>query len=94
MIGLLLSRPRAMRPLHRVVAMRVRRTGDHGHILCVTVCDNSHMATSVAIEPELLDKALALGGKKTRTQAVTLALFSGAKAHGAHAKPTTRTKRH
>jgi len=38
------------------------------------MCDNSHMATNLAIEPELLDKALALSGKKTKTQAVTLAL--------------------
>ncbi|MCM2257810.1 MAG: type II toxin-antitoxin system VapB family antitoxin [Vicinamibacteria bacterium] len=32
------------------------------------------MATNLAIDPELLEKALAVSGEKTKTAAVTLAL--------------------
>ena len=38
------------------------------------MCDNSHMATNLAISPDLLERAVALSGKKTKTAAVTLAL--------------------
>lgn len=42
--------------------------------LCEPLCENLHMATNLAIDPELLEKALAVSGEKTKTAAVTLAL--------------------
>lgn len=42
--------------------------------MCGALCDNRHMATNLAIDPELLEKALAVSGEKTKTAAVTLAL--------------------
>jgi len=50
---------------------------DHGGAevdLCEAMCDSSHMATNLAIQPELLERALELSGEKTKTAAVTLAL--------------------
>ena len=41
-------------------------------MLCGSLCDTLHMATNLAISPDLLERALALSGK--RTAAVTLAL--------------------
>lgn len=41
---------------------------------CVGLCDNLHMATNLAIDPDLLERAHALSGEKTRTATVTLAL--------------------
>ena len=38
------------------------------------MCNNTHMATNLAISPELLERAVELSGKKTKTAAVTLAL--------------------
>ena len=38
------------------------------------MCDNSHMATNLAISRDLLERAVELSGKKTKTAAVTLAL--------------------
>ena len=38
------------------------------------MCDNSHMATNLAISPDLLERAVELSGVKTKTAAVTLAL--------------------
>ena len=38
------------------------------------MCDNSHMATNLAISPDLLERAVELSGEKTKTAAVTLAL--------------------
>ena len=43
-------------------------------LLCEALCDNSHMATNLAISPELLERAVELSGEKTKTAAVTLAL--------------------
>ena len=43
-------------------------------MLCHRLCDNVHMATNLAISPELLERALAVSGKRTKTAAVTLAL--------------------
>ena len=43
-------------------------------VLCGWMCDNSHMATNLAISPDLLERAVELSGKKTKTAAVTLAL--------------------
>ena len=38
------------------------------------MCDNVHMATNLAIRPDLLERALKLSGQRTKTAAVTLAL--------------------
>ena len=38
------------------------------------LCEDSHMATNLALDPELLDRALELSGERTKTAAVTLAL--------------------
>lgn len=43
-------------------------------MLCDILCDNSHMATNLAISPDLLERAVELSGTKTKTAAVTLAL--------------------
>ena len=42
--------------------------------LCGPLCDNTNMATNLAISPDLLERALKLSGKRTKTAAVTLAL--------------------
>lgn len=42
--------------------------------MCEHSCDTSHMATNLAIDPELLQKALQVSGLKTKTAAVTVAL--------------------
>ena len=41
---------------------------------CASLCNTLHMATNLAIEPDLLERALQLSGEKTKTNAVTLAL--------------------
>lgn len=38
------------------------------------LCEHSHMATNLAIDPELLAKALEVSGEKTKTAAVSRAL--------------------
>ena len=38
------------------------------------MCNNLHMATNLAIDPELLERALAVSGEKTKKAAVTQAL--------------------
>jgi hypothetical protein len=38
------------------------------------MCDNPHMATNLDIDPRLLERAVELGGEKTKTAAVTRAL--------------------
>ena len=38
------------------------------------MCDNSHMATNLAIDQDLLERALKATGEKTKTAVVTLAL--------------------
>ena len=38
------------------------------------MCDNSHMATNLAISRDLLERAVEVSGRKTKTAAVTLAL--------------------
>ena len=42
--------------------------------VCGALCDRLHMATSLAISPDLLERAVELSGMKTKTAAVTLAL--------------------
>lgn len=38
------------------------------------MCESSHMATNLSIDPELLEKALQVSGEKTKKAAVTQAL--------------------
>ena len=42
--------------------------------MCETMCEYSHMATNLSIDPELLNKALQVSGEKTKKAAVTQAL--------------------
>src|SRR5262249_27140027 len=43
-------------------------------VLCGAMCDGSHMATNLAIDPDLLERARRVSGAKSKTAAVTLAL--------------------
>ena len=43
-------------------------------VVCDMACENTHMATNLSIDPELLDKALKVSGEKTKKAAVTQAL--------------------
>ena len=43
-------------------------------ILCGCLCDHSHMATNLAIDPGLLEKALEVSDERTKTAVVTRAL--------------------
>jgi len=43
-------------------------------IMCKLMCRYPHMATNLAIDPGLLDRALAVSGEKTKKAAVTRAL--------------------
>ena len=38
------------------------------------MCNNSHMATNLDLDPQLLDRALEVSGEKTKKAAVTRAL--------------------
>lgn len=42
--------------------------------LCERMCNILHMPTNLAIDPELLERALAVSGEKTKKAAVTRAL--------------------
>jgi Arc/MetJ family transcription regulator len=42
--------------------------------MCEPMCDTLHMATNLAIDPQLLDEAVAVSGAGSKKQAVTLAL--------------------
>ncbi len=42
--------------------------------MCEVMCDISHMATNLSIDPDLLNKALEVSGEKTKKAAVTQAL--------------------
>jgi Arc/MetJ family transcription regulator len=42
--------------------------------MCVLLCDVLHMATNVEIDPELIQDALALGGKHTKREVIEEAL--------------------
>ncbi len=42
--------------------------------MCGTLCDDWHMATNLAIDPDLLDRAVAVSGERTKTAAVKRAL--------------------
>jgi Arc/MetJ family transcription regulator len=42
--------------------------------MCKLVCQEAHMATNLAIDPGLLEEALAVSGLRTKREAVTIAL--------------------
>lgn len=42
--------------------------------MCDIMCDHLHMATNLAIDPELLERAVAVSGERTKTAAVKRAL--------------------
>ena len=42
--------------------------------MCGALSDHSHMATNLAIDPDLLDRAVAVSGERTKTAAVKRAL--------------------
>jgi Arc/MetJ family transcription regulator len=42
--------------------------------LCRLMCKESHMATNLAIDPDLLDRALEVSGERTKKAVVTKAL--------------------
>jgi Arc/MetJ family transcription regulator len=42
--------------------------------LCHLMCEGSHMATNLSIDPELLERALEVSGERTKKAAVTKAL--------------------
>ncbi len=42
--------------------------------MCDSLCESLHMATNLAIDQELLERAVRVSGEKTKTAAVTLAL--------------------
>lgn len=42
--------------------------------MCKLLCKESHMATNLAIDPDLLDRALEVGGEPTKKATVTKAL--------------------
>ena len=41
---------------------------------CVMICVRLHIATNLSIDPDLLDRALAVSGERTKKAAVTKAL--------------------
>ena len=42
--------------------------------MCNDMCKGLHMATNLSIDPDLLDRALAVSGERTKKAAVTKAL--------------------
>ena len=42
--------------------------------MCNNMCKEIHMATNLSIDPDLLDRALAVSGERTKKAAVTKAL--------------------
>ncbi len=42
--------------------------------MCEMMCSILHMATNLALDPDLLERALAVSGEKTKKAAVTKAL--------------------
>ena len=43
-------------------------------LVCRLMCGNIHMATNLAIDPKLIERALAVSGERTKKAAVTKAL--------------------
>lgn len=50
-----------------------RACGTEGK-LCRVVCKESHMATNLSLDPNLLERALKISGERTKKAAVTRAL--------------------
>ena len=46
----------------------------HAIVLCKVMCNEQHMATNLALDPELIERALKVSGEKTKKAAVTRAL--------------------
>lgn len=42
--------------------------------MCDLVCEHSHVATNLSIDPELIERALEVSGERTKKAAVTKAL--------------------
>ena len=42
--------------------------------MCSSLCDAMHMATNVEIDPQLIQRALLLGGKRTKREVIEEAL--------------------
>ena len=42
--------------------------------MCELMCGNSHMATNLDLDPQLVDRALTVSGERTKKAAVTRAL--------------------
>ena len=42
--------------------------------MCYIMCEDSHMATNLSIDPKLIEKALKVSGERTKKAAVTKAL--------------------
>ena len=42
--------------------------------MCSVVCGDSHMATNLSIDPQLIERALEVSGERTKKAAVTKAL--------------------
>jgi len=51
-----------------------RRSGSTACRLCGILCRTQHMATNLALDPDLLDRAFVLSGERTKKAAVTKAL--------------------
>lgn len=43
-------------------------------VLCKYMCGGLHMATNLALDPKLIERALAVSGERTKKAAVTKAL--------------------
>src|SRR5262249_5445512 len=43
-------------------------------VLCNVMCGDSHMATNLSIDPDLIERALEVSGERTKKAAVTKAL--------------------
>ena len=43
-------------------------------MLCKLMCKEEHMATNLSLDPELIERALAVSGERTKKAAVTRAL--------------------
>lgn len=43
-------------------------------VMCESMCEVSHMATNLSIDPKLIEAALEVSGEKTKRAAVTRAL--------------------
>ena len=42
--------------------------------MCILMCNDSHMATNLDLDPALIERALAVSGERTKKAAVTRAL--------------------